>query len=80
MCVAAPMRLVSIEGDRGRAELGGVLREISLALLPGAAIGDYVLVHAGFAIGTVDEELARATLDDLEEIAGRGGSAGDAPA
>jgi hydrogenase expression/formation protein HypC len=80
MCVAAPMRLVSIEGERGRAELGGVLREVSLALLPGAAVGDYVLVHAGFAIGMVDEDRARATLDDLADIAGSGGSGGDGPA
>ncbi len=70
MCVAAPMRLVSIEGEKGRAELGGVSREVSLSLLPGASVGDYVLVHAGFAIGRVDEDEARATLEALDEIAG----------
>jgi hydrogenase expression/formation protein HypC len=71
MCVAAPMRLISIEDGRGKAELGGVVREVSLALLAGAEIGDYVLVHAGFAIGKVDEEEARLTLEALDEIAER---------
>jgi hydrogenase expression/formation protein HypC len=77
MCVAAPMRLIAIEDGMGKAELGGVVREVSLALLAspacgaasGAEIGDYVLVHAGFAIGKVDEEEARLTLEALDEIA-----------
>jgi hydrogenase expression/formation protein HypC len=70
------MRLVSIAGEAGKAELGGVLRDVSLALLPDAELGDYVLVHAGFAIGKVDEEEARLTLDALAEIAGCDGHDG----
>jgi len=62
------MRLVSVEGEVGQAELGGVTRKVSLALLPDAAIGDYVLVHAGFAIGKVDEEEARLTLEAIDAI------------
>lgn len=67
MCVAAPMRLVEINGGEGIAELGGVRRKVSLVLLESAALGDYVLVHAGFAIGKVDEEEAKLTLEALGE-------------
>ncbi len=65
MCVATPMRLASVEGDQGLAELGGVTRKVSLALLESAAPGDYVLVHAGFAIAKVDEEEAALTIEAL---------------
>lgn len=67
MCVAAPMRLVEINGGEGIAELGGVRRKVSLVLLESASLGDYVLVHAGFAIGKVDEEEAKLTLEALGE-------------
>jgi hydrogenase expression/formation protein HypC len=50
-------------------EVSGVTREVSLMLLPDAKVGDYVLVHAGFAIQTVDEEEARRTLELFEELA-----------
>jgi hydrogenase expression/formation protein HypC len=70
MCVATPMRLVSVSGDEGRAEQGGVTRSVSLALLESAAPGDYVLIHAGFAIAVVDEEEARLSLEAIAECAG----------
>jgi hydrogenase expression/formation protein HypC len=68
MCLAIPMQLTEISGDRGVAEAGGVRREVGLQLLDGLKIGDYVLVHAGFAIQKVDEEEARKTLDLFREL------------
>jgi len=61
--------ITSIEGTSARAEIGGVERTISLALTPQAQVGDYVLIHTGFAIGIVDEEEAQETLRLLEELA-----------
>ncbi len=69
MCLAVPMKLVERRDALGVAELDGVRREVSLMLQPGAKIGDYVLVHAGYAIGTVDEADAQATLELLRQIA-----------
>jgi hydrogenase expression/formation protein HypC len=68
MCLAIPMRLVQRNEFIGTAELEGVRREIGLALCPEARVGDFVLVHAGFAIGTLDAEEAEATLAVLEHI------------
>ena len=69
MCLAIPVLIVSIEGAMARAEVGGVERTISLMLTPEAQVGDYVLVHTGFAIGVVDEEEAQETLRLLRELA-----------
>lgn len=67
MCLAIPMKLVERDEFGGVVELDGVRREISLMLLPEAEVGDHVLVHTGYAIGRVDEEQARETLELLEE-------------
>ncbi len=67
MCIASPMRIVSIDQGKAKAECGGVRREISLALLPDAAVGEYVLVHAGFAIGRLGEDEALMSLDELNK-------------
>ena len=69
MCLAIPTLIKSIEGTTGRAEIGGVERTVSLALTPEAQVGDYVLIHTGFAIGVVDEEEAQETLRLFEELA-----------
>ena len=71
MCLAVPGKIVSITADDplvrlGRVEFGGVIREVSLACVPEAGVGDYVLVHAGFALNVVDEEQARLTLEFLQ--------------
>ena len=50
MCLAVPLKILSVEGNKARAEAGGVAREIRVYFIPGAAVGDYVIVHAGFAI------------------------------
>lgn len=63
------MRIVSIEGDEAEAEVGGVARQVSVALTPEVKVGDYVLLHTGYAIGVIDEVEAKETLKLLEEIA-----------
>lgn len=74
MCLAVPGRVLSVEGDdlqrTGRVDFGGVLRDISLAYLPEARPGDYVLVHVGLALSVVDEEAARETLELFAEMGG----------
>ncbi|MBZ5589873.1 MAG: HypC/HybG/HupF family hydrogenase formation chaperone [Acidobacteriia bacterium] len=70
MCLAVPMRLVELQETLGIAEIDGVRREVSLMLQPEAKVGDYVLVHAGYAIGLVDEAEANATLELLRQVAG----------
>ncbi len=67
MCVGIPMKLVAIEGELGTVEAAGVEREVGLALLEHPRIGDYVLVHAGYAIEQIDPEEAQETLALLRE-------------
>jgi len=72
MCLAIPGSLISVseapELERtGRVSFGGVVREVSLALLPEAKPGDWVIVHVGFALSILDEEEARRTLDLFSE-------------
>lgn len=66
MCLAVPGRVVAIEGDgelrMARIDFDGVMRDVCLAYVPEARLGDYVLVHVGFAIATIDESEARETL------------------
>jgi hydrogenase expression/formation protein HypC len=70
MCLAIPGKVAELYEAGGvtmaRVDFGGVTREACLAYLPEAKVGDYVLIHAGFAISTVDEEDAKQTLADLE--------------
>ncbi|MCK4245382.1 MAG: HypC/HybG/HupF family hydrogenase formation chaperone [Candidatus Omnitrophica bacterium] len=68
MCLALPMRVIKIKDKEGTVELGGVKRKVNLQLLAEANIGDYLLVHAGFAIQKLDEEEAERTLSFLKEI------------
>jgi hydrogenase expression/formation protein HypC len=68
VCLAVPARLSQVEGDRGIVDLAGVVREVSLMLLPDAQVGDYLIVHAGYAIQRLDEEEAQETLKLLEEM------------
>ena len=69
MCLAVPVRIVSIEGNEAETEIAGVRRRVSIALTPQAKVGDYVLLHTGYAIGVIDEAEAEETLKLLEEIA-----------
>jgi hydrogenase expression/formation protein HypC len=68
MCLAVPMRLIEREGNAGIAEIAGVKKEVRLDLLPDAAIGDYLIIHAGFAIQQLDEEEAQETLALFREM------------
>ena len=70
MCLAIPGLIKSIEDKEADAEFGGITRRVSLWLTPEARVGDYVLVHTGYAIEILDEEQAEETLNLLEEIAG----------
>jgi hydrogenase expression/formation protein HypC len=69
MCLAIPSRIVRIDGGMGTIDVDGVRREVSLLLLEDARVGDWVIVHAGFAIQTIDEAAARESLDILRETA-----------
>ncbi len=69
MCLAIPMKLIKRDEFEGTVELDGIRRSISMMLLPEAEVGDHVLVHAGYAIGTVNEEEAAKTLELLREYA-----------
>ena len=68
MCLAIPTRIKSIDGQMACVELGGVEMEISLLFTPEARVGDYVIVHTGFAIGKLDEEEAQETLRLFAEM------------
>jgi hydrogenase expression/formation protein HypC len=69
MCLGIPAQLVSLGPDGlATAEVSGVRREVSTALVPEARPGDWVLVHVGFALHTIDEAEAERTLALLEEI------------
>jgi len=69
MCLAVPVKIVSIDGDEAETEIAGVRRLVSIALTPEAKLGDYVLLHTGYAIGVIDEAEAEETLKLLQEIA-----------
>ena len=72
MCLAVPGRIVSLAGEgvmrTGRVDFGGLSKEINLAYVPEAVLGDYVLVHVGFAIGTIDEQEAARIVETLEQV------------
>lgn len=68
MCLAVPARIEKISGAEAEVDMGGITRKASLMLTPGAQVGDYVLLHAGFAISIVDETEAEETLRLLTEI------------
>ena len=75
MCLAIPMKIVEIDGPDAVAEQEGVKRRIRVDFIPEAALGDYVLVHAGIAIDRVNAEEAEETLRMLKELLGDGVSA-----
>lgn len=71
MCLGIPGRVDKIDGVMATVEFGGAGRQVSLELVPDeVAVGDYVLVHAGFALERIDEEEARETLQMLKEATG----------
>lgn len=71
MCLGVPGKIIEITGGElmrmGKVDFGGVKREVCLAYVPEAGVGDYVIVHVGFAISQIDEAEAQETLDLLAE-------------
>jgi len=68
MCLAIPMKIKQIKGDFAEVEAGSLLRTINIQMLPKVKIGDYVVVHAGFAIQKLDAHKAKETLRLVNEI------------
>lgn len=68
MCLAIPMKIKKIQGEFAQVETGRLSRTINIQMLPDIKAGDYVLVHAGFAIQKVDARKARETLEFINEI------------
>jgi hydrogenase expression/formation protein HypC len=69
MCLGIPGRVVEIEKKVAKVDVGGLLREIFIELCPEVSVGEYVLIHTGFAIQKVDEKEAEETLDLLRKMA-----------
>ena len=69
MCLAIPVLIKSIEDKEAEVKIGGITRRISLWLTPEAKVGDYALIHTGYAINILDQEQAEETLRLLKEIA-----------
>lgn len=73
MCLAIPGKIERIIGDEplsrtGKINFGGIIKEASLAYVPDAKVGDYVIVHVGFALSRVDEEEAQKVFDYLKQM------------
>lgn len=68
MCLAVPMKVIEIEDNEAVVELGGLKKKINLGLLEKMDVGDYVIVHAGFAIQKLDEKEAEKTLVLVREM------------
>ncbi len=76
MCLGVPGKIVEIYTDRGlrmcKVDFGGAVREACIETLPEARVGDYTIVHAGFALNLLSEEEAQATLDLMREMSAAG--------
>ena len=73
MCLAVPGKILNIIGDEpttrmGRVSFGGIIKEVNLAYVPEAAVGDYVIVHVGFAISTLDQQEADRVFEYLRQM------------
>jgi hydrogenase expression/formation protein HypC len=72
MCLAVPGKILSMQGEgfarTARVSFGGIVKEVSLAYVPEAEVGDYAIVHVGFAISLVDEEEALRTFEYLKQM------------
>jgi hydrogenase expression/formation protein HypC len=72
MCLAVPGKILSITGEdllrSGAVSFGGITKQVNLAYVPEANVGDYVVVHVGFAISIVDEDEARQTFEYLKKM------------
>jgi hydrogenase expression/formation protein HypC len=67
MCLAIPSKIIRIDGDMGTVDVDGIKRDVSLLMIEDPRIGEYVIVHAGFAIHKIDETVAMESLQILKE-------------
>ena len=67
MCLSIPAKIISIDGDKAKASLGGTVIDIGLQLVEDVQVNDYVLIHTGFALQKISEEEAQATLKLINE-------------
>jgi hydrogenase expression/formation protein HypC len=68
MCLAIPALVKSINGHQAEVDIEGITRQVSIQLTPEVKVGDYVLLHTGYAISVIDEDEAKETLQLLREI------------
>ena len=70
MCLAVPSKVIKIDGDTAEVEIGGIRKQVSLSLVSDQAvqIGEYVLIHTGYAITKIDEEEAKSILDAWKQV------------
>ncbi len=76
MCLGIPALVLDISGDDATVDVAGARRRANLSLLPGASVGDYVILHAGFAIERIDPVRAVETLELIRTVAGAEGDEG----
>ena len=68
MCLAVPSKIIEINDSLAKVEVDGVVRDTSIMLMENVKVGDYVIVHAGFAINKLDEKAALQTIEDMRNI------------
>ncbi|MEX2702890.1 MAG: HypC/HybG/HupF family hydrogenase formation chaperone [Candidatus Baldrarchaeota archaeon] len=68
MCLAVPAKVLEIKGDRGVVDFGGIRREVNLSLIDNVKVGDYVLIHVGFAIQKLERKEAEEILKLWREV------------
>ncbi len=83
MCLAIPGKVISIAGDdpvfrMGKVDFGGVIKEVNLCYVPEVKLGDYVIIHVGFALNIIDEEEAQKVFEYLREMEMLGSELGEA--
>jgi len=83
MCLAIPGKVISIAGDdpvfrMGMIDFGGVIKEVNLCYVPEVKLGDYVIIHVGFALNIIDEDEAQKVFGYLREMEELGNAAGEA--
>jgi hydrogenase expression/formation protein HypC len=69
MCLSVPGKVVEIQNNMAKVEVGGVIRDVSMDVCPDVVVGEYVLIHTGFAIQKLDEKEALETLELLRKVA-----------
>ncbi|TFH64551.1 MAG: HypC/HybG/HupF family hydrogenase formation chaperone [Candidatus Zixiibacteriota bacterium] len=82
MCLAIPGKVISIAGDdpvfrMGKIDFGGVIKEVNLCYVPEVKLGDYVIIHVGFALNIIDEEEAQKVFEYLREMEKLGSELGE---